>query len=152
VKQVARFLGEPDVKSRVLDRVHAQVDAHTCAFIGHSLGSVVAYEYLCRHPATESAVLITLGSPLGIRTVIFDKLTPPPTDAGAGVWPGATRWTNIADRDDIVALRKDLAPLFPPPEGVPAIVDLLVDNGGKPHSAERYLTTPEAGAAVAAGL
>ena len=132
--------------------MHAGVDARTCVFIGHSLGSVVAYEYLCHYPKPESAVLITLGSPLGIRTVIFDVLTPPPTAAGAGAWPGTSSWTNIADRDDIVALRKDLAPLFPPPAGVPAIVDRLVDNGGKPHSAERYLTTREAGAAIEAGL
>ena len=34
---------------------------------------------------------------------------------------------NIADPNDVVALRKDLSPLFPPPEGRWPIEDRLVD-------------------------
>ena len=150
LKQVVSFLSDSDVKSRVLDRVDAEVDTDTRVLIGHSLGSVVAYEYLCRQPI-PCAVLVTLGSPLGIPHVIFDKLTPPPI-AGVGVWPGVRRWTNVADPDDIVALRKDLAPLFPPPHATSGMADVLVDNGRHTHSAERYLTAGETGAALAAGL
>lgn len=150
LKQVVKFLNDPGVKSRVLDRIRADVDTDTRVLVGHSLGSVVAYEYLCRYPA-PSAVLVTLGSPLGIRHVVFDKLTPPPI-AGAGVWPGVRRWTNIADPDDIVALRKDLALLFPPPPATAGIADVLVDNGSKTHAVQRYLTARETGSAIAAGL
>ena len=58
-------------------------------------------------------LLLTLGSPLGIRNVVFDRVTPTPGPAG-GVWPGAvSRWVNVADPNDVVALRKDLQPLFP---------------------------------------
>ena len=81
--------------------------------IGHSLGSVVAYEYLCHDRPASVELLVTLGSPLGIPNVVFDKLTPAPV-GGAGAWPGmVAAWVNVADPDDIVALRKDLAPLFP---------------------------------------
>jgi hypothetical protein len=150
LKQVVSFLSDSNVKSRVLDRVDAEVDTDTRVLIGHSLGSVVAYEYLCRQPI-PGVVLITLGSPLGIRNVIFDKLNPPPT-AGIGVWPGVRRWTNVADPNDIVALRNDLAPIFAPPREIPGIADVLVDNGSHTHSAERYLTARETGAAIATGL
>ena len=85
--------------------------------IGHSLGSVVAYEYLCRDRPASVELLVTLGSPLGIPNVVFDKLTPAPV-GGAGAWPGrVAAWVNVADPDDIVALRKDLAPLFPGTHG-----------------------------------
>ena len=49
--------------------------------------------------------MVTLGSPLGIPNLAFDRLDPAPT-AGVGVWPcpeGAA-WTNVADSADVVAL------------------------------------------------
>lgn len=150
LKQVVSFLNDPNIKSRVLERVANEVDTNTRVLIGHSLGSVVAYEYLCHRPI-PGVVLITLGSPLGIRRVIFDKLTPPPIE-DVGAWPGVRRWTNVADVDDFVALRKDLSPLFPPPAATAGIADALVDNGSNAHSAQPYLTARETGAAIAEGL
>ena len=91
----------------------AEVDDGTRVVIGHSLGSVVAYEYLCLFQPGPVDLLVTLGSPLGIPNLVFDRLTPAPR-SGLGVWPGGlAAWVNVADPDDIVALRKDLAPLFP---------------------------------------
>ncbi len=112
LKQVTAFLADPVVKQAVLERVRDQVGPDTRVVIGHSLGSVVAYEYLCQAPGAVK-LLVTVGSPLGIPNVVFDRLTPTPV-AGAGMWPGrVASWVNVADQDDIVALRKDLAPLFP---------------------------------------
>jgi hypothetical protein len=97
--------------------------------------------------------LITLGSPLGIRNVIFDRLRPPPEPTGAqghrmGVWPGAVKhWTNIADVRDVVALVKDLRPRFGE-----QIINILVDNGAQAHDVRPYLTAKETGRAIAAGL
>ena len=48
LKQVTAFLTDPAVKQDVLARVREQVGVDTRVVIGHSLGSVVAYEYLCR--------------------------------------------------------------------------------------------------------
>jgi hypothetical protein len=151
-KQVTTFLRKKETKDKVLSRVNEEVDSDTRILIGHSLGSVVAYEYLCHFRPPGITLFITLGSPLGIRNVIFDKLTPRP-QAKRGAWPEAvTSWVNVADKDDVVALRKKLAPLFPPPTGVKPIVDADIDNGDEPHAVTRYLNAKPTGAALATAL
>ncbi|MFI5775857.1 hypothetical protein [Nocardia sp. NPDC051570] len=151
VKQAVRFLAEPDIKAKVLDRVSALIDPDTRVLVGHSLGSVVAYEYLCAAPSSVRT-LITLGSPLGVPNLIFDRLTPAPAD-GKGSWPqGISCWVNIAERNDVVPLRKTLAELFPPADGTPGVVDRLVDNGDEPHAVERYLNAAATGAAIGESL
>ena len=148
LKQVTAFLTDPKMKQNVLARVREQMSADTRIVIGHSLGSVVAYEYLCHDRPASVEMLVTLGSPLGIPNVVFDKLTPSPT-SGTGAWPGGlTAWVNVADADDIVALRKDLAPLFSGSVSGQAIADRLVDNGDKPHAIDRYLNTRQTGSAI----
>ncbi|WP_338760916.1 hypothetical protein V7968_32640 [Nocardia vulneris] len=152
LKQVTQFLGDSATKEKVLARAHDEIDDTTKVIIGHSLGSVVAYEYLCRYQPSTVELLITAGSPLGIPNVIFHRLTPTPTDAG-GAWPGVvTRWVNVADANDVVALRAQLAGLFPPPPGMEAIVDEPVVNGRRPHAIRRYLNAEQTGAALASML
>lgn len=91
---------------------------------------------------------MTLGSPLGIPNLVFDRLTPAPA-GGAGAWPGAVAgWVNVADPDDVVALRKQLAGLFPGPGGGTAVDDRLVHNGDQPHAVDRYLNARETGSAL----
>jgi hypothetical protein len=145
LKQVRRFLHDPEMKQAILQRVSEKVSTNTRVIIGHSLGSIVAYEALCEHPEWNINTLVTLGSPLGIPGLIFDSLTPKPEN-GRGAWPNVKQWFNIADKGDIVALEKELAPYFGD------VVDQLVYNGWESHSAERYLTARETGQAVAAGL
>ena len=92
--------------------------------------------------------MVTLGSPLGIPNLVFDRLDPAPT-AGVGAWPcpeGAA-WTNVADSGDVVALVKDLRPRF----GL-ELQSFKVNNGAHAHSAVPYLTDAVTGAAIAAGL
>lgn len=147
LKQVTAFLTDRSVKGLVLERVHEEVGRGTRVLIGHSLGSVVAYEYVCRHrPSVE--LLVTLGSPLGIPGLVFDRLTPVPAD-GQGAWPGTvTGWVNVADPNDIVALCKQLAGLFPGPSPGQAVDDRLVDNGDQPHAIDRYLSARQTGSAL----
>jgi hypothetical protein len=148
LKQVTRFLTDRAVKDLVLARVHEQVGEGTGVLIGHSLGSVVAYEYLCRYRPPSVKLLVTLGSPLGIPRLVFDRLTPVPADH-RGAWPGAVaRWVNVADPDDIVALRKQLAGLFPGPSPDRAVDDRLVDNGDQPHAIDRYLNARQTGSVL----
>jgi len=148
LKQVTSFLTDLSVKDLVLARVHEQVGEDTGVLIGHSLGSVVAYEYVCRYRPSSMKLLVTLGSPLGIPKLVFDRLTPVPAD-GYGVWPGTVAsWVNVADPDDIVALRKRLAGLFPGPSPSNAVDDRLVDNGDQPHAIERYLNARQTGSAL----
>jgi hypothetical protein len=108
----------------------------------------VVYEYLARDRPPQVELLVTLGSPPGIPNLVFERLTPTPA-GGAGAWPGGVAgWMNLADPDDIVALRKRLAPLFHAPDGGAGVVDHLVDNGEEPHAASRYLNAEPTGAAL----
>lgn len=152
LKQVTAFLTDHAIKERVLERVSREMTAETQVVIGHSLGSVVAYEYLARFAPAQVQTLVTVGSPLGMPGLIFDRLSPAPSD-GVNVWPGTIpRWVNIADKNDTVALRKQLAPLFPPPKGTPAMEDHLVNNGKEPHGIGPYLNSRQAGQAVGGSL
>ena len=54
---------------------------------------------------------------------------------------------NVADAGDVVALVKDLRPLF----GA-RVACYLVHNGSHAHDVRPYLTAAETGAAIAAGL
>jgi hypothetical protein len=147
LKQVRRYLREPDIRREARASVERAIRSDTRVVVGHSLGSVVAYEALCAHPESPVSVFVTLGSPLGIRNLIFEALDPAPQN-GTGVWPpGIKQWVNIADSGDVVALVKELGSRF----GT-RVADHLVNNGSKAHDARHYLTTREVGDAVAIGL
>ena len=148
LRQVTDYFADRGVRQRARERVGAAVGPQTRVVIGHSLGSVVAYEALCANPGWPVRMLITIGSPLGIPNLIFDRLDPAPLpdgDAGPrGRWPGAgRRWVNVADERDVVALVKDLRQAFG------AGVDCwVVDNGATAHDARPYLTAVQTGQAV----
>ncbi|MFI2610386.1 hypothetical protein [Kitasatospora sp. NPDC018619] len=149
LKQVRRYFTEPALRAAIRARVEELVTPDTEVVVGHSLGSVVAYEVLCGlRPDRPPLTLVTLGSPLGLAGLVFDRLHPAPRPDGTGVWPGPVKqWTNLADRCDLVAVVRELAPRFGP-----QVVDVPVDNGAEMHSMRAYLTAVETGTAIAAGL
>lgn len=153
LKQVVRYLTDPDIRRRAQALVAAHITPDTRVVVGHSLGSVLAYETLCGAAArgedadVDVRMLVTLGSPLGMRGVVLNRLEPAPVD-GRAVWPRNLRaWTNVADSKDIVAVVRELSPAFGP-----SVTDLVVHNGTHMHDATRYLTAIETGRAIAAGL
>ena len=90
------------MRDLVLARVCEEVGEGTRVVIGHSLGSV-AYEYVCRYWPPSVELLVTLGSPLGIPNLVFERLTPAPAE-GAGAWPGrVASWVNLAAAEGQVA-------------------------------------------------
>lgn len=142
LRQVRRYLDEPSIRADALRLVLEAMSAETKVVVAHSLGTVVAYEALAT--AQLSVKLITLGSPLGLRHLIFDRLNPTPP----GCWPGkVTEWTNIADVADIVAAVEDLRPLFGD-----RIEQVRVHNGARAHDAKPYLTERLTGHAITRGL
>ena len=145
LRQVRLFLHDPSCRERILQRMAEKVRPDTRVIIAHSLGSVVAYEALCAHLEWEIDTLVTLGSPLGIPNLVFDALARR-ARGETDLWPGVRQWVNIADQGDLVALIKELAPLFGP------VKDVLVHNGWKAHDVTRYLGARETGEAVAQGL
>ncbi|AZM87866.1 hypothetical protein [Streptomyces sp. W1SF4] len=146
-RQVRRYFTEPRTRAAVLGRFERALTDRTRVVVAHSLGSVVAYEALCAAPDRPDVVLVTLGSPLGVRNLVFDRLVPPP-HAGRGRWPASVRqWVNIADRGDLVPLAKGLAPLFGE-----RVRDVPVHNGARAHDVRPYLTARECGAAIGEAL
>jgi hypothetical protein len=144
LKQVREHLQNSEMKAAIQARVVAKVTPETKVIIGHSLGSVIAYECLCAHPEWNVETLVTIGSPLG-SPLVFNALTPPP-QGEKGAYPKVKYWFNIADQGDVVAVREKLAPCFG------AVVDRLVHNGWQSHSATRYLNAQATGQAIATGL
>lgn len=146
--QVTTYLSDDAVRAEATGRVAKLIGPETRLVIGHSLGSVVAYEALLG--VDQPVAFITLGSPLGLRRVIYDRLRPPPPR----VPPSVRSWTNIADVDDLVAVDLKLRPLFPAVPGQVRIEveDLETDNGSSPHAADRYLVKKATGEAVSRAI
>ncbi|WP_433709802.1 hypothetical protein ACQP2U_25460 [Nocardia sp. CA-084685] len=146
--QVSRYLSEETVREFAQQQVLDLIGPETRLVIGHSLGSVVAYEAL--HQTQQPAALVTLGSPLALQSIIYPLLRPQPPTVPAAL----TRWENLADRDDIVAAHLDLAPYFPsaPGRDVAPTTHPELDNGSSPHDATHYLTKKSVGRIIAESL
>ncbi len=149
LRQVTRYLTEPAIRAHAVGQVLEHITASTRVVIGHSLGSVVAYEALSTLPPTPRLpLLITLGSPLGL-SAINRRLGQPPG------YPAAIRkWVNIAAPDDIVAARPDLRTVFDRdrPEDSHLAPTWRVHNGSRPHDVAHYLTKECCGNALAEAL
>jgi hypothetical protein len=141
VRQVRRYLYSAQIKQEVDARVAQVVVAQTRVLIGHSLGSVVALEYLRQHPDHPVDLLLTLGSPLGLR-MIRDRLPDPTYATVTGSPVTAQRWVNIRDLRDPVACAGQLSPWWP------VVHDLVVDNQADAHSVQRYLSKQVTGSTV----
>jgi hypothetical protein len=147
LKQVSSYLRDEELRKGVQSRIAEAVTDQARVVIAHSLGTVAAYEALCAHPEWPVRAFISLGSPLGIQNVIFDRLRPSPQD-GIGVWPaGISMWTNIAAQGDIVALEKNLRNLFGE-----RVQDFLISNEAHAHDVVPYFTARETGEAIKSGL
>lgn len=149
--QVRRYFDESTVRARIAARIADRIDPDTEVIVAHSLGSVAAYEALMAHPEWSIRRLVTLGSPLGIQNLVFERLLPEPQRLGKqrrGHWPaGLDSWHNVTDRGDVVALVKDLRPLFDQRmEWKP------IDNGVRAHDVARYLTAKATGESIAGGM
>lgn len=146
VNQMGRYLTDGDLRSDVRARLEAVVTDRTRVVIAHSMGTVVAYETLCRHPEWAVETLITIGSPLG-GDWLFHHLEPEPDD-GVGAWPGSIeRWYNVASVGDQACEEPELANRFGP-----RVVDRGVDNGHRAHDPEPYLNAPTTGHLLADAL
>ncbi|WP_406221598.1 hypothetical protein [Streptomyces canus] len=147
LKDLRRYLYVPGIRESVQAKIATALGPDTRIVIGHSLGSVVAYEALHDVDASVAQLLLTVGSPLGIPHLVLDRLEPPST-AGQGVWPDAARrWVNVAGLEDTVALVKDLAPVFGR-----RVENHVIRNGLRAHDVTRYLASAEVGRAVAGAV
>ena len=132
VTQVRRYMLDAQLKAEV-DQITAEAAVGATVLIGHSLGSVVAYEFLRQHPGHSVQLLLTLGSPLGLR-MIRDRL---PTGK-----PGVPKWINIRDPHDPVTAAGSLGRWYP------VTRERRANGGFDPHSAELYLNFKATGEAL----
>lgn len=146
LKQVALYLQDAKVRGEVQSRVRACLKDETVLVIGHSLGSVIAFDVLSEMSESSVASFITLGSPLGITPTIFDRLAGAKVDDRRQAPPTLRSWNNIVDRGDVVALEKRLANKFT------LVVDSRISNGARAHSVLPYLSAFETGLAVQSAL
>jgi pimeloyl-ACP methyl ester carboxylesterase len=150
-KDLIMYFGNPQVREKVLARfMTAVADSATyeaVIVIGHSMGSVIAYDVLSRMPDTKVDALISIGSPLGTPYVmgkLADVLQQ--SQRALSVPASVGKWYNFADRRDVVAIDTHLNDDY---EG--DIMDTLVNNeykspaGGSAryHKSYGYLRTPE---------
>ncbi|MEV6425712.1 hypothetical protein [Streptomyces sp. NPDC051662] len=136
--QVAGYLGDESVRKQAVESVLACVTPRTRVVFAHSLGTVVAYEALHRvnHPLP---LLVTFGSPLGMRTIVRERLRPNPLR----VPPRLERWVNVVDRDDFIVAKLHLERLFPCDGGVFESSRKVRNPNLNPHAAVHYLGHPE---------
>lgn len=104
-REVSTYLSDLERRQTVRDTVAESIASyHPQIIIAHSLGSVVAYETLWQYPELNVNVLLTLGSPLAMPRVVFERLDPKPHNGRGARPPGVTTWANLADAGDIVAI------------------------------------------------
>jgi hypothetical protein len=111
--------------------------------IGHSLGSIIAYDVLreLEQEAQEIPLFVTAGSPLGVTEVqdlVVQDLRVP---------AGVTAWRNVADGRDLVALDRTIRPEYDPEERCSDF--LVVNDSSNHHGIRQYLSLPPVRDAVA---
>lgn len=132
--QVAAYLDDERVREGAIEAVLSQVAPDTKVVLAHSLGTVVAYEALHRLEQ-PLPLLVTFGSPLGLRSIIRRRLRPQPLCS-----PGhLKRWVNVADRDDFIVATLRLRALFPDNDTVLERTRLVKNRNTNPHAAVEYL-------------
>ena len=145
VDMVTVMATTPDLREQMRARAEPLVTGETRVIVAHSLGTLLSYMALCRHPRWNVHTLVTLGSPLA-SPMIFEHLDPPAVD-GVGQWPGSVRrWVNVravGDKAAAVPLGERFGS---------RVEEVLVDNGHRAHDPEPYLNAAATGAAIAAAL
>jgi hypothetical protein len=93
--------------------------------VGHSLGSVIAYDVLYGlEGQLDVRLLVTIGSPLGVEEIqdVVNRPLRVPAPVRA--------WLNAADARDLVALDPTIRPEYPPES---RCTDVLIQNDADPH-------------------
>jgi len=133
---------DPGAYFQVQARLDAALGFDTQVVVGHSLGSVIAYEGLCRSPHRVSS-FITVGSPIATPRLIMEPLRERqyrelnyPTSRRRP-WPGVDRWVNFFAPADVWSVPiKRLAPIFDP-----RIRDVEVVHGNPHRAVETHKLT-----------
>lgn len=134
VRDVHAYLKLVHIRSAVNDLVASCLNER-CVIVSHSLGSVVAYWVLREHEEVEVPLFVTLGSPLGIKTIRANL--PPPLIKPKSI----QHWLNASDSRDPVAMHPRLERSLLP-WAIENISDIRHEDGKDPHDVYGYLADP----------
>lgn len=142
MREVRLYLCRPELAARVRTFVAEGFGAAGAGVVlGHSLGSVIAYDLLRRGEVNGVRTLVTCGSPLTVATV---RRALGVADGERLVLPEEVRWVNAFDPGDFVTGGSGLGRV------AMGVADAQVHNGrADPHSALRYLRAEPVVRAVA---
>lgn len=131
------YLDNPAFMKEVHERIARQLNGRKpCIVIAHSLGSVIAYNYLIQHPELNVQRFITLGSPLAFQ--VIQSHLPQPVVRPAAI---TGDWINFYSTDDFLTA----FPLTQPPfQFQPAIINHGIRTHiHRPHDITGYLLHPQ---------
>src|SRR5690606_1581501 len=140
--EIYLYLANPDFMQQVHHRIAQQLyGQQPCIVIAHSLGSVIAYNYLVHHPELNVQRFITLGSPLAFR--VIQTHLPQPVVRPAAI---CGDWINFYSHDDFLTT-------FPLTEAPflfePAIINHEIRTSPEhPHDIDGYIQHPDVVAAI----
>ncbi|MGW4369028.1 hypothetical protein ACWEKT_25610 [Nocardia takedensis] len=160
LEDVAYYLEMKQMRDKVLGIVEHELrevvpTGGDIVVVGHSLGSIVAYDLLTLLPTSyRIAMFVTAGSPLGFPIVqknLLGKQVGTKPAVPSIVPPRPAAWLNAYDVLDIVALIHPLAGTFH--ESVAGqLVDERTHNPTGPHAIEDYLSDPDIAVPIARAM
>jgi hypothetical protein len=145
LRQVRLYQQDDTLAGQIRDRVLATIGDGCAVLIGHSMGTMVAFETLTLNPDLHVDTLITYGAPLSMRTVAAG-LRGPAAPNGLPNLGQVRQWVNIYDPKDPVCGAGGVKHLWP------TALDIQVSNGEEPHSITRYLSKKASGRVIATAI
>jgi CHAT domain/PGAP1-like protein len=113
MKDLDEYFGRPDIREQAIAAVRdvCRRSPEPILLMGHSMGSIVAYDLLATDGASPLAVegLVTFGSPLGMASLRrhVERIHP-----GTPFPDGLPRWVNVYNDKDFATVIRELAPLY----------------------------------------
>lgn len=140
------FLFDDARRRRMLDVVHGRLASGGGPFVvvGHGLGALIAYAALmqCDARAAEVSLFVTLGAPLGAKTIgeRTRQLLKLPRNEPLSTPACVSRWINYFDTRDPIAMRRGLSEALGRSVRVEDVIVTNPDTRYDPHSATGYLS------------
>jgi pimeloyl-ACP methyl ester carboxylesterase len=132
-RDIFLYLNKDVVRRSINGIVNDYLDDRPTIVVAHSLGTIIAYDVLRTRPRTVP-LFMTLGSPLGMRTIRI-RLTP------LSFPEGVARWENYNDDRDPIALYPLDAANFDVVPEIPNVSDIKNPTDDR-HGIVGYLSRP----------
>jgi len=158
LRVVYAYINFKNVSGPIDDMVLAKVDESAnepTLLVGHSLGSVIAYNALNARPKVPWRGFVTLGSPLGIKAIKdgLPKYDPRIPSFKKNHWEkhSSAHWINAFDPRDIVALNPLKEPFWEPSKAIHNQSHINNHTSNK-HGIAGYLSDARVAEAINAAL